>query len=99
MRRGTTPTHVFETSVDLTTADVLFLTYKQGKSDVLEKTLDDVEVTEDRLTVKLSQEETLKFDKEKGVRIQCRAKFPDGTAIASEIINVQVCEILKEGEI
>lgn len=99
MRRGTTPTHIFETGIDLTSAVVLFVTYKQGKETVVERDIHSIEVEPDKLTIKLTQEETLRFDLEKNSRIQCRAKFADGTAIASDILDVRVCDILKEGEI
>ena len=33
MRRGTTPTHNFETEIDLTEADVIYITYAQRKSE------------------------------------------------------------------
>lgn len=99
MRRGTTPTHIFETTIDLRGAVVLFMTYNQGKKTIVEKTIDDIEVAEDKLTIKLTQEETLAFDLGKNVQIQCRAKFEDENAIASDILDVRVCDILKEGEI
>lgn len=99
MRRGTTPTHIFETSIDLTQAQIIFITYQQGDKTVVEKTIEDITVEPDKLTVTLTQAETLEFDRHKNVRIQCRAKFEDGTAIASDILDVMVCEILKEGEI
>lgn len=99
MRRGTTPTHTFETAIDLTGAVVLFMTYKQGKDTVVERDIRSIEVEPDKLIIKLTQEETLRFDRGKNVSIQCRAKFSDGNAIASDILDVRVCEILKEGEI
>lgn len=99
MRRGTTPTHTFGTAIDLTSAVVLFMTYKQGKNAVVERDIHSIEVEPDKLIIKLTQEETLKFDLGKNVQIQCRAKFADGTAIASDILDVRVCEILKDGEI
>ena len=82
MYRGTTPTNVFRTDVDLSNASVLFITYKQGGKLVLE----------------LSQKDTLLFS-EGIVTIQIRAKFPDGSTIASSLIRTSTYEILKDGEI
>ena len=99
MRRGTTPTHTFTTSVDLTAAEVLFMTYKQAGKIIVEKSIEDIGVETDKLIVKLTQEDTLAFADIGQVEIQCRRKFEDDTAIASDIIRVPVCRILKEGEI
>lgn len=97
--RGTTPTHVFNVDVDLTDATIIYITYEQGDEIKIERTKEDITVTDKTLTVKLTQEETLAFSEGKAVRIQIRAKFGDGTAVASNIINTSVREIIKEGEI
>lgn len=98
MHRGTTPTNIFRTDVDLTNASVLFITYKQNGKVVLEKTIDDVSIHGEMVEVRLSQRETLLFS-EGIVTIQIRAKFQDGSVIASSLIRTNVREILKEGEI
>lgn len=99
MRRGTTPKHIFETDIDLTTAAVIYLTYKQDGKTVLTKEKDELEVEKDRLTARLTQADTLMFSTSGNVNIQIRARFPDGSAIASEIINTRAEAILKEGVI
>lgn len=98
MFRGTTPTNIFRTDVDLTNASVLFITYKQNGKVVLEKTIDDVSIHGEMVEVRLSQRETLLFS-EGIVTIQIRAKFQDGSVIASSLIRTNAREILKEGEI
>lgn len=98
MHRGTTPIHIFRTDVDLTNASVLFITYKQNGKIVLEKSIDEVTIQKEVVTVYLSQKETLLFN-EGTVTIQIRAKFPDESTIASNLIRTSVKEILKEGEI
>lgn len=108
MRRGTTPTHIFETDLDLRDASEIFLTYKQKDADpkcckpnnvVLTKEKTDMEIEEDKVTVKLTQEETLMFSTKGMVSIQFRAKFPDGAAVASNIVNAKADTILREGVI
>ena len=99
MRRGTTPSHTFTTDIDLSTAEVVYVTYKQGSKVILEKDNDGIEITEDSIEVDLSQEETLSFKMGQPVRVQIRARFPDGSAVASNIIQTTADEILKEGEI
>lgn len=99
MRRGTTPTHVFNVDIDLTDAVEMYITYKQGTEIKIERELEDIEVTENTLTVKLTQEETLSFNDDNNVLIQIRAKYEDETAVASNIIFTSVSEVLKDGEI
>ena len=127
MIRGTTPTNVFNVDTDLTNAVAIFITYRQPRKLVaFEKSIHDIEVSPTSLSVKLTQEDTLKLtinkptipvvkkvsyttvntdvtptieDDSNVVEIQIRAKFADGTAIASEIIKTTVEEILKEGVI
>ena len=97
--RGTTPTHRFNTDIDLTQAEVLYVTYKQGSEIVLEKEKADIDIESDHIEFKLTQEDTLKFNSKGTVSIQIRARFADGTAVASNIISSGAKEILKDGEI
>lgn len=99
MRRGTTPVHTFFTDVDLTGAETIFLTYQQGGETVIEKIKEELTVREESVAVQLTQEETLAFRLKERVRIQIRARFPDGAAVASEIVQGYPREILKDGEI
>lgn len=98
MYRGTTPINIFRTDMDLTNASVLFITYKQNGKVVLEKSIDEVKIQKNIVSVYLSQKDTLLFTEEI-VTIQIRAKFPDGSVIASSLIRTNAREILKEGEI
>lgn len=98
MYRGTTPTNIFNVDIDLTNAEVIYITYKQQNKVVIEKTKDDITVTTETLTVKLTQDETLKLT-EREVEIQIRARFSDGTALASNIIKTTANKILKDGVI
>lgn len=99
MRRGTTPTHIFTTDTDLTNAVVIYLSYEQYGEIVLEKTKEDMTVDSKQVKVTLTQEETLAFGDRGDVEMQIRARFPDDTAIASNIITADVERILKGGEI
>lgn len=98
MIRGTTPTHIFDTDISLVDAEVIYVTYKQGRV-ILEKTKDDVRVTENQLQVDLTQEETLMFATNREAEVQIRAKFADGTAVASNVSQIIVAPIIKEGVI
>lgn len=98
-RRGTTPTHTFTTNIDLSDAISIYITYSQDGSNLVEKSINDIDFGEMQISVKLTQADTLKFDDTCDVDMQIRAKFADGTAIASNVISIPVGEILKEGEI
>lgn len=99
MIRGTTPTHVFTTDVDLSDAEVIYVTYAQG-SKKIEKVKDDLNFTDKGFETKLSQEETLDFKAGSiDVEVQVRARYADGTAIASNVIKVPVSKIIKGGVI
>jgi hypothetical protein len=97
IRKGTTPTQQFNTSIDLSGASVLYITYKQYGKIVIEKTIEDCDITASYVATELSQEETLLFDATRKVEIQIRAKFPDGTAVASNIMETDAGAILKGG--
>lgn len=98
MRRGTTPTNIFHTDIDLRDADVVYITYAQQGRPVIEKTGEDSTITENSVTVMLSQAETLKL-RNAEVEIQIRARFPSGRAVASDIIKTTAERVLKEGVI
>lgn len=99
MRRGTTPTHIFYTDIDLTDAAVIWLTYKVDGKIVIQKEKEDLTVETDRISFKLTQEETLALMTSRPVRMQIRARFEDGSAIASQVMATNVEEILKDGVI
>lgn len=99
VERGVTPTHIFETGLDLREATVLYITYQQNDRTVLEKTIEDADISEDSVSVALSQEDTLLFREDAMVRIQIRAGFADGRRVKSEIITTETDELLKEGVI
>ena len=99
MRRGTTPIHTFTVDRDLTSATVLFITYKQNNVNKVEKDIGACTITTTSVQVQLTQEETLSFEDEGTVFIQIRAGFADGTRIASNIIKTAIEAVLKDGEI
>ena len=107
MTRGTTPTHTFTLPDNLKTATIsaLYITYAQRGETVMEKTLDDVRISDGIITCTLTQADTLAFevlDQRCGcdkVDVQVRLKTSDGVAMASDIMPVPIRDILKDGEI
>ena len=98
MRRGTTPTITISTDIDLTEASNFYLTFKQGDRVIFEKTLDDVTITEDSVSVWLTQAETLALKDGRMVSFQIRATLGD-QKVASNIMTAKVDAVLKGGEI
>lgn len=100
--RGTTPTNTFNTSFNLTEATVIYITYAQQNHIVFEKTMEDItEITAEKITVQLSQEDTLLLSDRYPVEIQIRAGFggEGGSRVRSNIMTASVERILKDGEI
>ncbi len=100
MWRGTTPTHTFTLPEGIKSTDFseIFITYSQNGEPVLEKTGDELTLEESVIKIVFSQTDTLKFEPGP-VKIQLRAKMPDGQAVASNIISTTAREVLKDGEI
>lgn len=96
--RGSTPTHTWNNlEVNLKDARV-YATYSQSGKVIVDKTNEDMTITEDSITVRLAQEDTLKF-KVGVVEIQFRYVFEDGTSGGSRIFKTNAEKILKEGVI
>lgn len=92
MRRGTTPTHTFTLSFDTRTISKLRIIYSQGGGAVV--TRDDATLNGNTATVRLTQEETLRFNA-RAVEIQLRALTVGGDALASDIIRTTASRLLE----
>ena len=100
MWRGTTPTYTFTLPEDVRLDDftTVFLTFAQNGHNVLEKTKDELEATDEGFRLLFTQADSLCFSPGP-VKIQLRARMPDGTAVASNVISTTAQEVLKDGEI
>lgn len=76
-----------------------YVTLSQNNVVIVDKALKDCKCDERKLSVRLTQEETLKLDCNCNTEIQIRAKTLDGNVLASEIIAVNTDRILKDGVI
>ena len=98
MIRGTTPTFEFTLPFAASTLAVCYITFSQKGRTVVEKNLSDCTVSGKKITLKLSQSDTLRF-RDEYVEIQIRGKTFDGEAIASNIMSEHASKILKDGVI
>lgn len=95
MIRGTTPIQEFCFAFDTNTIDKLSIVYVQSGRTIISKSENDVTIGDDRISFRLSQEETLLF-KEGLVNIQLKIKTLSGQVIASNVITTTVYKILDE---
>lgn len=98
MYRGTTPTIVL-TVKGLSEIEIskIYLTIKQYDK-VIEKTLPDMQIDGDVISVTLTQKETLELDA-KNINIQLRILSKSKTAYATKVLSMPVNDVLKDGEI
>lgn len=99
MIRGTTPTLEFTIPFDTSELAEAFVTLSQNDTIVLDKALNDCKCDARKLSVRLSQEETLKLSCDCTTDIQVRVRTKAGDALASDIIKVYTNKILKDGVI
>ena len=78
-----------------------YVTISQNQSVVIDKSLSELTCAGKTLTVKLSQEDTLKLQQSefKTAEVQIRVRMKSGDALASDIMRLYVGRILKEGVI
>ena len=96
MIRGTTPTHIFQLPFEAGTLDEVRVSYAQANKVIVEKVTKDCTLKENMITVKLTQEETLKFSTMRNVDIQLKVKTNDGTVLATSIMRESVENVLNE---
>lgn len=95
MIRGTTPTHTFNIPFDTSAITALRIIYSQGDEQILVKELPDCTVDGNTISVKLTQEDTFKFDCHKNtVQIQLRVLTAGNDALASDPVSVPVFKCL-----
>ena len=100
MFRGTTPTLNFIFAYNLEELNIkgMYITFKQDNEVVPEKKLSELEIVENKVTINLTQTETLLMQANKPIYIQARIKIND-ESYATNIIMTTVKSILKDGEI
>lgn len=74
---------------------VIFITYQQKGRTVIEKSLSDCTFSDDKVSVILTQEDTLKLAENEYIEIQIRVRLQDGTPTKSKIIETYTDRVLK----
>ena len=96
MRRGTTPTHTFRLPFNTEIIEKLKLTYSQCGEKVLEKNTQDCALDENRVIVRLKQEETLRFNEHEFVKIQLKILAKDGSLLVSKFARTEIGDVFDE---
>lgn len=96
MRRGTTPTHTFTIPFDAEQIKSVRVVYAQTGQVVLAKETEACTLNGNTVTLKLTQEESLRFHDMKNVEIQLRVLLHDGNALTSDIVSVYVSRCLDD---
>lgn len=99
MIRGTTPTLEIELPFDSSELSEMYITLSQNKEVIIDKDISECVCDGVIVTLRLSQEDTLKLSDRYNTEIQIRAKTQLGDVIASDIMTVPTYRILKDGVI
>lgn len=99
MFRGTTPTLKFTLPIETSAIAAAYISVEQNRRVILEKSIEDCTLSGNTISVKLTQEETLKLGVSDRTEIQLRVRLADGNALASQIFMVPIDRILKNGVI
>ncbi len=85
MIRGTTPTHTFVLPFDTANVKECMIIYGQDDKEVLRKEASVCTMSDNKIVVELTQEDTLKFDCKKNVQLQLRVLTQDDKALATKV--------------
>ncbi len=98
MTRGTTPT--LEFSIPYTASEIKngYITFAQHHRPVFEVGLEDMQVQDGKITVTLTQQQTLQLCPD-DTMIQIRLLLDGDQAVASQLMELHVQDVLKDGVI
>ena len=96
MRRGTTPTHTFALPFETSQLTKVRIVYAQGDAPIITKEIEDCTLEGNTITVKLTQEDTLKLDNAKYVSIQLRVLTEAEDSLVSDVIQKAIGECLDD---
>lgn len=79
--------------------EVVYITYVQSNNIVFEKNINDCSFSEGRISVDLSQEETLMLSDKVAIKAQIRVRLKNGVTTKSNIVEARTDYLLKDGVI
>lgn len=82
--RGTTPQHEFDLPYPEEMVQDIRITYGQKGKRLFTKTKDECEITEGKIAVSLTQEETFLFVPKKNLNVEVRIKLTNGKVVRTE---------------
>lgn len=94
--RKTTPEHCWMLPTTSENIEDVLLTYSQNGVILVEKTLNDVNICDNQLIYKLTQEETFKFQPCFDLDMQLEVKTVGGDILQSDVITLSVARCLNE---
>ena len=77
----------------------LYITYQENGKTILEKSLEECSFSDGKISVHLTQEDSLKFCENALIKIQIRSRLTNGAVIKSVVMSSHTDEILKRGAI
>lgn len=96
MRRGSTPTHTFTLPFEVSAITDARVIYSQCGAIVLKKKVEDCSISESAISLKLTREETWKFDCAKLVSIQLEVWTAGGDVLVSDPVLKSIGECLDD---
>lgn len=90
---GTTPTKKFNLPIDLSDIKNFSVTFSQDE-EVIKKMKSDCTVEGNSIIAHLTQEDTLKLQEKKTVKVQIKLLFKDGNVLKTKIKSLYSGEIL-----
>lgn len=96
MRQGTTPIHTFDIPLKKSIIRSVKITYKQGDDIILCKRTGDCEIEDGKIVTHLTQEDTLRFECDKIIKIQLRVFTNDGESLVSDVMRRGIHECLDD---
>ena len=99
MTPGATPIHTFNLPINTEDVAALRITYEQSGKIVFQKEKEDCELKDKQIIVKLSQEDTLKFDSNVIARMQVKVRTTGGDVLVSEVIKKSTNIVLDKEKI
>ena len=79
--------------------ETIYITYVQNGNVVIEKNIDDCSFSEGKVSVNLSQKETLMLTDKTAIKAQIRTRLKNGVVTKSNIVEARTDYLLKDGEI